>query len=49
MTEMEQIQVMCGCIKSIAGTWTQIGSDINGETAGDNSGYIFLYLQMEVL
>ena len=25
--------------KNIAGTWTQIGSDINGETAGDNSGY----------
>ena len=25
--------------QNIAGTWTQIGSDINGETAGDFSGY----------
>ena len=25
--------------KNIAGTWTKIGADIDGETAGDNSGY----------
>ena len=25
--------------KNVAGTWTQIGVDINGEAADDNSGY----------
>jgi len=25
--------------KNMAGTWTKIGADIDGETAGDNSGY----------
>ena len=29
---------MLGCIKNIAGTWTKIGADIDGEAAGDQSG-----------
>lgn len=31
-----------GCVRvyqNIAGTWTQLGTDINGETAGDQSGF----------
>ena len=29
-----------------SGSWTQLGADIDGEAAGDNSGGPYLYLPM---
>ena len=35
MMEVDLIQGMCVFMSTLAGSWSQLGSDIDGEAAGD--------------